>query len=147
MSARVLAVLAMASLSGAAPAQEELYPGFCNRLTRIVDAAYERPAFRSLTAGSEATRRFMQGCAVTETGEFRRLQCERRAAPATDLWFRLNADIMRCYPRAIRMAEPDDGRRFARFRFSIIAIHTEHRDVDMRGGSLLIYSVMRLPIH
>jgi len=148
MSMRAAAVLALPILIGAAPyPKDEPDPGFCNRLTRIVDAAYERHAFVALATATEATRRFMQGCTLSGSGEYLQLRCERRAAPTTDLWFRLNSDIQSCIPRAIRMAEPDDGRRFARFRFDIIAIHTEHRNVGMRGGSILSYTVMRLPIH
>ncbi len=116
-------------------------PGWCGQLRRAVTAAHDRPAFASIAANPGAN------CSFIGDGDYRRMRCEWRAAPETDQWLRLNATVMRCFPNAIRMAEPDGEQRNARFRFGLIAIHTEHRDVGMRGGSFISYTVMRLPVH
>jgi len=137
----ILLAAALASAAGSAQAGAESRSALCNQLRQAVAAADERPAFASLAANLE------EGCSLSGEGDFRQMRCERRVAPITDAWHRLNATIMRCFPLAIRMAEAEGEQRIARFRFGLIAIHTEHRNIGMRGGSFISYAVMRLPVH
>ena len=137
----ILLAATLISTAGSAQEGAEARSALCTQLRQAVIAAYERPAFASLAASSR------EDCSLSGEGDFRRLRCERRAAPITDQWERLNATIMWCFPHAIRMSEPESQQRIARFRFDVIAIHTEHSNVGMRGGSFITYSVMRLPVH
>ena len=118
----------------------------CGNLRVAVDAAHESPAFASFAGDPERMQRFGPACALSDQREYRRLTCEWHVAPTTDYWEQLNDEITRCFPRALRMAEPE-GSRTARFRFGTIAIHTESRNHNFRGGSYVSYSVLRLPVH
>lgn len=126
--------------------QANPFADLCADLRVAVDAAYERPAFASFAAHPSRMRRFGPACALGGRGEYRRLTCEWHVAPVTNHWDQINDAITRCFPRALRMTEPE-GSRLARFRFDVIAIHTATRDVGFRGGSYVSYSVMRLPVH
>jgi hypothetical protein len=137
----ILLAAALASTPGSAQRDAENRSALCNQLRQAVAAAYERPALASLAANPG------QDCTLSGEGDYRRLRCEQRVAPVTDAWQRLNATIMRCFPHAIRMAEAESEQRIARFRFGLIAIHTEHRNIGFRGGSFISYTVMRLPVH
>lgn len=138
---QILLAAALGSIAGKAQPGAETRSALCTELRQAVAAAYERPAFASYAAAVG------RDCSLAGEGGHRRLRCERRVAPVTDAWQRLNATVMRCFPHAIRMAEPEGEDRIARFRFGLIAIHTAHRNVGMRGGSFLSYTVMRLPVH
>lgn len=142
-----LAALAAIALPGAAGASAAPYPDFCADLSRFVDAAYERPAFASLAASPREIPRRSWECRFSGGGDYRRLNCERHMAPSTDFWERLTAAIPTCYPRALRMAEPEGRETHAVFRFDVIVIETAHRNVHFRGGSYVSLSVFRLPIH
>jgi len=137
----ILLAAALVPTAGSAQQGTETRSPLCSQLRQAVTAAYERPAFASLAADPGPD------CNLSGEVGYRRLRCESRAAPVTDQWQRLNATIMRCFPQAIRMAEAEGGQRIARFRFDVIAIHTEHRDIGYRGGSFISYTVMRLPVH
>jgi hypothetical protein len=122
------------------------FVGLCDDMRAAVEAAHERPAFASLASNPDRLRRFGPACSLNGEGEYRRLNCEWHVAPVTDDWEQLNAAIVQCFPRALRMAERE-GAREARFRFDVIAIHTRNRHLGFRGGSYVSFSVMRLPVH
>jgi hypothetical protein len=144
MSATLPVLAAIAAL--AAPSGEGLFAGLCEDLRITVVAASERPAFASFAADPERMRRFGHGCGLSGNGDDRRLSCEWHVAPVTDDWERLNQAIGQCFPRALRMAEPE-GHRTARFRFGTISIHISNRNFGFRGGSYVSLAVFRGPIH
>lgn len=147
MSLASAAALSAMLAAAAQPDSGDLHPGFCAQLGGALEWANEDPPFRSRQWRPQAAGPFAWTCVLSGLGENRRLTCEWRAPPTTDLWQRLNGAIQRCLPRAIRMAEPEGTSDTARFRIGSFAIHTRHRNVGASAGSYVSYTVFRLPVH